>query len=212
MLKLLLAGRLPEKSVWSRPAGKKEPLVAPPFIHAHTHTPSGLPLAVRCGGIGPDRPPKAPIGPEKAPISPEKAQFSRKDFAWFLRKLEVWASVSEPPPSTPNMTGRPGCRTMAMNGGSSTSHLACTPCVSLFCTLFKGGGDHVHCAVEPSPAVFNVDPSKIFLWLRWFYLGNTLQRQFCHSWKGLSCGLSRMRQWTVIQSKTTMKSKSIVPP
>ena len=62
----------------------------------------------------------------------------------------------------PNMTGRPGCRTMEMNGGSSAPHLARTPCVPLFCTLFnKGGsrrafrlpgagGDHFHCTVEPS--------------------------------------------------------------
>ena len=65
--------------------------------------------------------------------------------------------------SMPNMTGRPGYRTMEMNGGSSASHPARTPHVPLFCTLFnKGGnrrtlrlpgegGDHVHCAVESSP-------------------------------------------------------------
>ena len=50
-----------------------------------------------------------------------------------------------------------------MNGGSSASYLARTPCVPLFCALVsKGGsrrafrlpgegGDHFHCAVEPSP-------------------------------------------------------------
>ena len=37
----------------------------------------------------------------------------------------------------PNMTGRPGCRTMEMNGGSSAPYLACTLCVPLFCTLFN---------------------------------------------------------------------------
>ena len=37
------------------------------------------PVAVRCGGIGPDPPRKGPR-PWKGPISPEKAQFSRKDF------------------------------------------------------------------------------------------------------------------------------------
>ena len=36
----------------------------------------------------------------------------------------------------PNMTGRPGYRTMEMNGGSSAPCLAYTPCVPLFCTLF----------------------------------------------------------------------------
>ena len=63
--------------------------------------------------------------------------------------------------STPNMTGRPGCRTMEMNEGSSVSYLARTPCVPLFCTCFNRGGnrraltlrgeggDHFHCAVEP---------------------------------------------------------------
>ena len=61
------------------------------------------------------------------------------------------------------MTGRPGHRTMEMTGGSSASYLTRTPCVPLFCTLLnrdgnKGvfilpgeGGDHFHCAVEPSP-------------------------------------------------------------
>ena len=39
--------------------------------------------------------------------------------------------------STPNMTGRPGCRTMEMNGGNSAPYLARTPCVPLFCTLFN---------------------------------------------------------------------------
>ena len=40
-----------------------------------------------------------------------------------------------------NMTGRPGYRTMEMIGGSSASHLARTPCVPLFCTLFHRGGN-----------------------------------------------------------------------
>ena len=45
------------------------------------------------------------------------------------------------PDSIPNMTGRPGCRTMEMNGGSSVSYLARTPCVPLFSTLFNRGGN-----------------------------------------------------------------------
>ena len=61
------------------------------------------------------------------------------------------------------MTGRPGYRTMEMNGGSSSPYLACTPCVPLFvhCLIrveaeglsdYQGrGGDHFHCTVEPSP-------------------------------------------------------------
>ena len=36
------------------------------------------------------------------------------------------------------MTGRPGYRTMEMNGGSSAPYLACTPCVPLF----------VHCLIR----------------------------------------------------------------
>ena len=55
----------------------------------------------------------------------------------------------------PNMTGRPGYRTMEMNGGSSASSL-----VPLASTLFSRGGnrrafrlpgDHFHSTVEPSP-------------------------------------------------------------
>ena len=42
--------------------------------------------------------------------------------------------------SMPNMTGRPGHRTVEMNGGSSAPYLARTPCVSLFSTLFNRGG------------------------------------------------------------------------
>ena len=43
--------------------------------------------------------------------------------------------------SMPNMTGRPGYRTMEMNGGSSAPYLACAPCVPLFCALFNRGGN-----------------------------------------------------------------------
>ena len=43
--------------------------------------------------------------------------------------------------SMPNMTGRPGHRTMEINGGSSAPHLARTPCVPLFCTSFIRGGN-----------------------------------------------------------------------
>ena len=43
--------------------------------------------------------------------------------------------------SMPNMTGRPGYRTMEMNGGSSAPYLARTPYVPLFSTLFNRGGN-----------------------------------------------------------------------
>ena len=39
------------------------------------------------------------------------------------------------------MTGRPGHRTMEMNGGSSAPYLARTPCVPSFSTLFNRGGN-----------------------------------------------------------------------
>ena len=65
--------------------------------------------------------------------------------------------------SMPDMTGRPGCWTIEMNGGSSASYLARTSCVLLFYTHWTMSGsrsafrlpgqqdeDHLHCAVEPS--------------------------------------------------------------
>ena len=42
------------------------------------------------------------------------------------------------PWSMPNMIWRPGSRIMEMNGGSSPSCLACTPCVSCFVLCFIG--------------------------------------------------------------------------
>ena len=39
----------------------------------------------------------------------------------------------------PNMTGRPGYRTMEMNGGSSASYLARTPCVPLVLSFVSKG-------------------------------------------------------------------------
>ena len=57
-----------------------------------------------------------------------------------------------------NGTGRPGCHTMEMQGGSSASYLARTRCVLSFSASFQSsgnrgalrlpreGGDHVHCA------------------------------------------------------------------
>ena len=38
-------------------------------------------------------------------------------------------------------TGRPGCRTTEMIGGSSAPYLARTPCVPLFCTSFNRVGN-----------------------------------------------------------------------
>ena len=53
---------------------------------------------------------------------------------------KVYVSKIDVPLSMPNMTGRPGYRTMEMNGGSSAPYLACTPCVPLFCALLNRGG------------------------------------------------------------------------
>ena len=62
-----------------------------------------------------------------------------------------------------------------MNGGSSAPHLACTPCVPLFFTLFNrggnrrafrlrgAGGDHFHCTVEPSPGHIRCRIKSLFL-------------------------------------------------
>ena len=73
----------------------------------------------------------------------------------------------------PNMTGRPGYRTMEMTGGSSAPYLARTPCVPLFCALFNrdgnrsafrlpgAGGDHCHCTVELSPGHIRCRNSSI---------------------------------------------------
>ena len=69
----------------------------------------------------------------------------------------------------PNMTGRPGCRTMEMNGGSSASYLARTPCVPFFvlCLIrveaegllaFQGRAGITSIARwNPRPVVFGVD-------------------------------------------------------
>ena len=61
-----------------------------------------------------------------------------------------------------NMTGRPGDRTMEMNGGSTASYLVSTLCVPVFFAYFNRSGskgafglpgatwDHFRCTVEPS--------------------------------------------------------------
>ena len=73
--------------------------------------------------------------------------------------------------SMPNMTGRPGCRRVEMNGGSSASYLACTPCIPLFSTLFNRGGNGNRRVLDyqgragitsivrwnPRPVIFGVD-------------------------------------------------------
>ena len=88
-----------------------------------------------------------------------------------------------------DMTGRPGYRTMEMIGGSSASYLARTPCVPLFSSLVnrggKGrafrlpgaGGDHFHCAVEPSPGHIRCRSSWTLrrAWLRGHLVGHSLE-------------------------------------
>ena len=113
------------------------------------------------------------------------------------------------------MTGRPGCRTMEMNGGSSAVYLARTPCVPLFCTLFNTGGnrrasrlpgeggDHFHCTVEPSPVIFGVDYQEAAQYLpkgcsrkcplHFFILRGLFLEHFC------------LDQFSVIQGKFYMQ-------
>ena len=85
----------------------------------------------------------------------------------------------------PNMTGRPGYRTMEVIAGSSASYLARTPCAPLFSTWFNRGGnrkafrlqgkggDHFHCAVEPSPGH-----------IRWRTLPSTFGGRVLHFCRG----------------------------
>ena len=99
-----------------------------------------------------------------------KIQFLPHHSTWLLSDTQRAPNPPEPKNlvglflSMPNMTGRPGDRTMEVNGGSSAPHLARTPCVPLFSTLFNrggnrrafrlpgAGGEHFHCTVEPSPS------------------------------------------------------------
>ena len=72
--------------------------------------------------------------------------------------------------SMPNLTGRPGCWTMDMSGGSSASYLARTPCVPLFCTSLNGMetegmlGYQARAGImsilgwKPRPVIFGVPP------------------------------------------------------
>ena len=57
---------------------------------------------------------------------------------WSTNSRKFLTKFPTPKDSTPNMTGRPGYRTMEMNGGSSAPHLARTHCVPLF----------VHCLIR----------------------------------------------------------------
>ena len=95
--------------------------------------------------------------------------------------------------SMPNMTGRPGYRTMEMIGGSSVSYLARTPCVPLFSTLFNrggnrsafrlpgAGGDHFHCTVEPSPGHIRCRGKCVavasYFWWSWLEFKNETAAQ-----------------------------------
>ena len=60
-------------------------------------------------------------------FSREQGQFTKSVFFPSLGGL-CEASLN----SVPNVTGRPGYRTMEMNGGSSAPDLTCTPCVPCF--------------------------------------------------------------------------------
>ena len=52
--------------------------------------------------------------------------------------LTMWLVLINAALSGPDMTGRLGYRTMEINGRSTASYLALTPCVPLFTLVFKG--------------------------------------------------------------------------
>ena len=95
---------------------------------------------------------------------------SEKKSPCILSIPTFWPSPLAPP----DIAGRPGRRTMEMNGGTSASYLARSPCVPSFSSLKKRsgsrralrlpgeGGDHFHCARwNLCPVMFGVDS-----WLR----------------------------------------------
>ena len=100
------------------------------------------------------------------------------------------------PRSMPNMTGRPGCRTMEMNGGSFASYLACTPCVPLFCTYFNRGGhrrpfrlpgesrDHCHSLYGGTFTRSCTVSTRVFRTIRTLFC--TTATPLCASARGLS--------------------------
>ena len=55
-----------------------------------------------------------------------------------IKATQISLRVVEVQCSMPNMTGRPGYRTMEMNGGSSVPYLARTPCVPGFLRCLIG--------------------------------------------------------------------------
>ena len=89
----------------------------------------------------------------------------------------------------PDMTGRPGCRTMEMFGGSTASYLARTPRIPLFMLIFIGqetknvfrlpgaGGEHFHCTVDPSPGHIRILPKTT---------DNRPKFDFGGTWSGVS--------------------------
>ena len=103
---------------------------------------SGALVALRCGGIAPDQPPKVPIGPEKAPISPERSRLSRKDACLILSKNLV---CKLPFSETPFFRGR-------------TNRVFGKPC---FCPLPKRG----HFDENGENDEFAFYPLKTRVWL-----------------------------------------------
>ena len=90
-----------------------------------------------------------------------------------------------------------------MNAGSSASYLACTPYVPVLCNLFNRdgnrrafklpgeGGDHFHCAVEPSPGHIRCRSleghKRSVLYVQCLLVSGLSCKSFCESLQSLAC-------------------------
>ena len=121
-----------------------------------------------------------------------------------LSPVQVGSRSFVPGPiSMPDMTGRPGRRTMEMFGGSTASYLARAPRIPLFVLIFIGletknaldyqgrAGDHFHCTVDPSPGHIRCrqsltpTPTPDALGSDWVcgWLVGDLSHAMCSQWK-----------------------------
>ena len=117
---------------------------------------------VRCPSLVPGSSPTDPQTPKnsKTRKSDSKVTFTGTPKVTFESLFRV---------SMPSMSGRPGCWTMEMIGGSCASYLARTPFVPLFCTCLNTGGnrrafrlpgeggENLHCTWNLRPVVFGVE-------------------------------------------------------
>ena len=85
--------------------------------------------------------PPAPHPPPQPPTRPSRLAKTPPSNPGFEKWEKSTENRSKMGYGWTNMTGRPGDRTMEMIGGSTASHLACTPCVPLFFTSSNRGGN-----------------------------------------------------------------------